>query len=278
VEFSGVAKFLDTPVKYYSSGMYVRLAFSVAAHMDPDVLIIDEVLAVGDADFQKKCLGKMDEITREEGRTILFVSHNLEMIKKLCTRCIVLDKGQKIFEGSTDDALAAYSGIQNGGKLMANSGAYNKNRRGSGTLSFTNIEILDSDNKDRDIFYIGEKVRFKISYEIFAEMLGLCVKVCLYSNKTRELLTSIKNEIKDGNVAKNEKGSAIVEVELNSICPGEYILYFWLGDNAAADQDNPINYDVVDDMVGPLIIKSKNEREKNLGYFILPSDIKILEN
>ena len=91
MEFSGVEKFLDTPVKYYSSGMYVRLAFSVAAHMEPDILIVDEVLAVGDAEFQKKCLGKMEEVTKQEGRTILFVSHNMSAIEKLCNRCVLLN-------------------------------------------------------------------------------------------------------------------------------------------------------------------------------------------
>ncbi len=108
VEFSGVEKFLDTPVKYYSSGMYVRLAFSVAAHLEPDVLIIDEVLAVGDADFQKKCLGKMDEITKKEGRTILFVSHNLQAIKSICQKCILLEGGKIKTMGSVDEVISYY--------------------------------------------------------------------------------------------------------------------------------------------------------------------------
>ena len=97
VEFSGVEKFLDTPVKYYSSGMYVRLAFSVAAHMEPDILIVDEVLAVGDAEFQKKCLGKMEEVTKQEGRTILlFVSHNMVAIQSLCKKTILLENMDKL--------------------------------------------------------------------------------------------------------------------------------------------------------------------------------------
>jgi lipopolysaccharide transport system ATP-binding protein len=108
VEFSGVDKFLDTPVKYYSSGMYVRLAFSVAAHLEPDILIVDEVLAVGDTEFQKKCLGKMDEITQKDGRTVLFVSHNLTAIKQLCKRCILLEKGQVIMDGPTADVVGKY--------------------------------------------------------------------------------------------------------------------------------------------------------------------------
>ena len=93
-KFAEIEKFLDTPVKYYSSGMYVRPAFSVASHMEPDVLLVDEVLAVGDTEFQKKCLGKMDEITKKEGRTILFVSHNLNAIRQLCTRVVLLESGK----------------------------------------------------------------------------------------------------------------------------------------------------------------------------------------
>ena len=93
VDFAGVEKFLDTPVKRYSSGMYVRLAFSVAAHLDPEILIVDEVLSVGDSEFQRKCLGKMDDVSKRQGRTVLFVSHNMGTIMQLCNRCILLKKG-----------------------------------------------------------------------------------------------------------------------------------------------------------------------------------------
>jgi lipopolysaccharide transport system ATP-binding protein len=110
VEFSGVAKFIDTPVKHYSSGMYVRLAFSVAAHLEPEILIIDEVLAVGDAEFQKKCLGKMSDVAAE-GRTVLFVSHNIAAIKELCTKGIVLNKGGIVFNGNQMDAVEAYHSL-----------------------------------------------------------------------------------------------------------------------------------------------------------------------
>lgn len=109
VAFAGIEKFLDTPVKFYSSGMYVRLAFSVAAHMEPDILIVDEVLAVGDAEFQKKCLGKINEVSKKEGRTILFVSHNMNAIEQLCTRVILLDKGRLIKDSkNVEDVLREY--------------------------------------------------------------------------------------------------------------------------------------------------------------------------
>jgi lipopolysaccharide transport system ATP-binding protein len=108
IEFAGVARFLDTPVKRYSSGMYVRLAFAVAAHLDPEILIIDEVLAVGDAEFQLKCLDKIKSISKEEGKTILFVSHNIHTIRNTCNRAMVLDKGRIIASGDSESVLASY--------------------------------------------------------------------------------------------------------------------------------------------------------------------------
>jgi len=108
VAFADVEKFLDTPVKRYSSGMYVRLAFSVAAHLEPDILIVDEVLAVGDAQFQKKCLGKMEEVASGQGRTVLFVSHQMGMITSLCRRAILLESGEVVFDGHVAEGVANY--------------------------------------------------------------------------------------------------------------------------------------------------------------------------
>ena len=108
IEFSEVRDFIDTPVKRYSSGMYVKLAFSVAAHLDSEIMIMDEVLAVGDVKFQEKCLGKMGDVSRTDGRTILYVSHNMNTIRQLCDRCIVLDKGRIIFDGETEKAISVY--------------------------------------------------------------------------------------------------------------------------------------------------------------------------
>jgi lipopolysaccharide transport system ATP-binding protein len=108
IEFSEVRDFIDTPVKRYSSGMFVKLAFSVAAHLDSEIMIMDEVLAVGDMAFQKKCLTKMRSASRQDGRTVLYVSHNMNTIRQLCDRCIVLDKGRIIFEGDVDEAIALY--------------------------------------------------------------------------------------------------------------------------------------------------------------------------
>ena len=110
IEFSEVREFIDTPVKRYSSGMYVKLAFSVAAHLDSEIMIMDEVLAVGDMAFQKKCLNKMRDAAKQQGRTVLYVSHNMNTIRQLCDRCIVLDKGKVVFEGDVEAAIGIYSG------------------------------------------------------------------------------------------------------------------------------------------------------------------------
>ncbi len=109
VDFSGVERYIDTPVKRYSSGMYVRLAFAVAAHLESEILIVDEVLAVGDAEFQKKCLGKMGDVTKSEGRTILFVSHNMAAIKKLCTKGILLENGRVLENGNIENVITTYA-------------------------------------------------------------------------------------------------------------------------------------------------------------------------
>ena len=115
VEFAGIERFLDTPVKRYSSGMYVRLAFSVAAHLEPEILLVDEVLAVGDAEFQRRCLGRMETLG-ESGRTVIFVSHNMQVIAQLCDRAILLERGQVVLDGDSTDVVARYlqSGLGSG--------------------------------------------------------------------------------------------------------------------------------------------------------------------
>lgn len=123
VDFSGVERYIDTPVKRYSSGMYVRLAFAVAAHLEPEILIVDEVLAVGDAEFQKKCLGKMKDVSEKDGRTVLFVSHNMAAVKSLCTKGIVLVNGKHVFTGSQYDAVSFYQNSHNTASEFIHSGS-----------------------------------------------------------------------------------------------------------------------------------------------------------
>jgi len=160
VEFSGVKKFIDTPVKRYSSGMMVRLGFSVAAHMEPDILLVDEVLAVGDAKFQKKCLGKMDEVTKTAGRTILFVSHNMSTIQNLCQRCILLKEGEIKMIGETRKVIATYLQTQEGSTLESR-----KDRKGKGNIKLISFFIEDENGKRVNSLTTGEYYAFCFEYE-----------------------------------------------------------------------------------------------------------------
>ena len=161
IEFSEVRDFIDTPVKRYSSGMYVKLAFSVAAHLDSEIMIMDEVLAVGDMAFQKKCLDKMRDAAKKEGRTVLYVSHNMNTIRQLCDRCIVLDKGKVVFEGDVESAIAIYMGINTDSDLAVHYDFSQKERN----LHFgKEIKILQFDflNKSSAKFFCDEKIEYKI--------------------------------------------------------------------------------------------------------------------
>lgn len=155
VDFSGVERYIDTPVKRYSSGMYVRLAFAVAAHLESEILIVDEVLAVGDADFQKKCLGKMGDVSSLEGRTVLFVSHNMGAIKTLCTSGILLNKGQIESLGNVDDCVSQY--LNGGTDKPLNSILYDKIEVVDVfKLCSISIQCLDSD--DNDLIYENKEI------------------------------------------------------------------------------------------------------------------------
>lgn len=162
VTFSGVEKFLDTPVKRYSSGMQVRLAFSVAAHLEPDILLVDEVLAVGDVSFQKKCLGKMEEVA-EGGQTVLFVSHNLNAVEKLCERSIYLSNGIVKNDGSTKDIICQYlSDIES--FSASESFSQRINRKGNGDLRFINVYFENFFGEKLNILSSGEDTKIILDY------------------------------------------------------------------------------------------------------------------
>lgn len=142
VDFAGCAKYIETPVKRYSSGMYVRLAFAVAAHLEPDILVVDEVLAVGDAEFQKKAIGKMQDVSKQGGRTVLFVSHNMASIKSLCNRVMVLQNGSVNYYGDTESGIKKY--LEYNKNKYSESLDSRKDRSGNGKLRFNEVRILNS--------------------------------------------------------------------------------------------------------------------------------------
>jgi lipopolysaccharide transport system ATP-binding protein len=165
VEFAGVEKFIDTPVKRYSSGMYMRLGFAVAAHLDPDILVVDEILSVGDQEFQRKSLGKMREVTGE-GRTILFVSHNMAAIRSLCDRAIMLDKGRVVASGDVETVVTTY--LENA-EAAGQSGAAEipkfRSRKGTAEARFTHVQVLDDRGRSASRLYLGQPFTIAMTFD-----------------------------------------------------------------------------------------------------------------
>jgi lipopolysaccharide transport system ATP-binding protein len=159
IDFSGVERYIDTPVKRYSSGMYVRLAFAVAAHLESEILIVDEVLAVGDAEFQKKCLGKMGDVTKGEGRTVLFVSHNMAAVKNLCSKGIFLENGLTVFNGNIEDTINRY--LQN--PLNSKNLSSILTRKGDKKLKFVSVEVFGTNSNSEA--YSGSELNIIIFFE-----------------------------------------------------------------------------------------------------------------
>lgn len=162
VSFAGVEKFLDTPVKRYSSGMYVRLAFAVAAHMEPEILVVDEVLAVGDAEFQKKCLGKMSEVAGG-GRTVLFVSHNMPSVQQLCTSGLMLDSGVVAYRGPIDTTISTYMNSLE--RISRQELGAREDRQGNGMLKVIDISLHDRSGERVEVGICGEPLSVRIHYE-----------------------------------------------------------------------------------------------------------------
>ncbi|SFF15457.1 ABC transporter ATP-binding protein [Flavobacterium xueshanense] len=221
IEFSGCERYIDTPVKRYSSGMYVRLAFAVAAFLEPEILIVDEVLAVGDAEFQKKAIGKMQDISQYGGRTVLFVSHNMAAIKQLCTKTIIMENGMIVFEGKTDDGIDYY--------LQSNQyegyiGHYvNEAIQESGIVS---LALVDNNNVIRTEFGFDETVVIKIKIKVSEKHLNAHLGFRVVDRNERVIFTSeIKFAEKNVNNGIND-----FEVQLPTkfLAPNAFRLTFGL--------------------------------------------------
>ena len=208
VDFAEVEKFLDTPVKFYSSGMYVRLAFAVAAHLEPEILIVDEVLAVGDAAFQKKCLGKMEDVAEKEGRTVLFVSHNMATIKNLCQRTIYLNQGLLVSDNQTQKVISEY--LASSMDLSAISLEDRKDRKGDGKIRFTSIQFQNIKGQNTSCFYSGQNIRillfFKNNTQSRLKNLDIALGI---DNQIGERITNLSTDV---------IGSTIDEIECDNGC------------------------------------------------------------
>lgn len=188
IEFSGCERYIDTPVKRYSSGMTVRLAFAVAAFLEPEILVIDEVLAVGDAEFQKKAIGKMQDISKGEGRTVLFVSHNMAAVKSLCTKGIVMENGNIVFTGEIEKAISEYLNLNN------DVGSFKRYKSSEGPSSeiirLLETEVVNEKLENKSDYFINESVGIRIKFEILIETDDLVLGLNLYNNEETHILSS----------------------------------------------------------------------------------------
>lgn len=222
VEFAGVEAFLDTPVKYYSSGMYVRLAFAVAAHLEPDILIVDEVLAVGDIAFQRKSLGKMGEVANE-GRTVLFVSHNMPTIKSLCTRAILLDGGRLVQDSDPDSVVAAYLRTDDipRGEAIVRAG---ESVMGTGEARLRSATVLDSAGKVADQLHFTESFRVRMLVDTAVTIPEVVVEVGI-SNLEGLRVATMMNTDRGGHVFELSPGLQEIAMDVDlTLLPRDYVL------------------------------------------------------
>jgi lipopolysaccharide transport system ATP-binding protein len=221
VDFAGVERYIDTPVKRYSSGMYVRLAFGVAAHLEPEILIVDEVLAVGDAEFQKKALGKMKDVSGKEGRTVLFVSHNMAAIQNLCSRTIYLKNGKVAYSNETINTINYYL---NDATKNADKKLYEiKERRGTGKLKLLDIIGYNARNEEASVFLCGEKIKFKIFIDKFHN-LEIKGRIDIGINNQNSLRVAWLSTSIFGDYINSLNDSIVFAVDRFLLSPGSYTL------------------------------------------------------
>lgn len=222
IEFSECGRFIDTPVKRYSSGMYVKLAFSVAAHLDADIMVMDEVLAVGDVKFQQKCLGKMGDAANREGKTVLYVSHNMNTIRQLCTRCIVLAHGEVIYDGEVEEAIQAYLEVEK----QDNRTVYDLQDSSRPSLDHgrrVHVNRFEFLEKANAIFEEKEKIKARITWCGNANVEGLRLYLPLKTEDDRPV--GVAKSVVLGDAREGMEDFANIEIDFTNLSPGGYYFY-----------------------------------------------------
>ena len=266
VDFSGVEKFLDTPVKHYSSGMKVRLAFSVAAHLEPEILIVDEVLAVGDAEFQKKCLGKMDQVSKNEGRTVLFVSHNMGAVQNLCSKGIYLKDGSIEFNGGIEKTLENYSKSVNS-KSKSYEWINNQKNDSAIRINRCNIEVK---GKQPNLF-----LEIKTEIVSLKEHNKLFIAYDILSSNGTPIFQSIPNQ---SPFIEYHRIKRIInsEIKLPKLIPGIYSVSVWMGEHFSSGliwEKEIVNFEIEN---SPDINRTYPHNPKN-GFLIEQSNVTIIQ-
>jgi len=245
VEFSGVDKFLDTPVKHYSSGMYVRLAFAVAAHLDADILLVDEVLAVGDAEFQKKCLGKMSDLA-SSGKTVVFVSHNVDSVRKLCTKIILLEEARIKFDGKTDKAIDIYMGKK---KTPIKKNVFLKNSKID--INIRKIWLTNVEDKYVNTFQINESPQIWIELEANKTISGAEVSIQITNSAGINIIFSSLSDFNQNKFYKFVPGiyQAHISIDSNLLIPDTYsiaITTHYRGEKRIEFIENAFSFEIIE--------------------------------
>lgn len=227
IAFSGVERYIDTPVKRYSSGQRVRLAFAVAAHLDPEILVIDEVLAVGDAEFQNKCIGKMQDVA-ESGRTILFVSHNMSAVRNLCTRVIVLSKGKVIFDGDADEGINVYQKANLIDSSLCSSVSFPETKEGK--AQFTSVSLKTKEGNSVSEFEYLDNIYLEIEFIAKEKLADIFVAFILEDDSGNWIFISANDDQGNAEISKLDEGKYKCNVEIPSkiLKTGKYYLTFSL--------------------------------------------------
>jgi lipopolysaccharide transport system ATP-binding protein len=242
VAFAEIEKFIDTPVKRYSSGMYMRLAFAVAAHLEPEILIVDEVLAVGDVEFQKKCLGKMDSVA-QAGRTVLFVSHNMDAIQQLCPRCIMLDQGQLVIDGDSDNVIAQY--LSSYSHQTSPDGWIDVSgleRAGTGEARFKKVQYGSDSEAARFQPYSNGPIEFSLDIESDSARSVGSLAVFISTQLGTKLINA--DTVLLGQVIALHRGSNLVRIKIDRLYlnPGVYRVGLWLADPISSRSNTAYDY------------------------------------
>ncbi|PQV47271.1 lipopolysaccharide transport system ATP-binding protein [Jejuia pallidilutea] len=233
IEFSGCQRYIDTPVKRYSSGMTVRLAFAVAAFLEPEILVVDEVLAVGDTEFQAKAIGKMQDISRGDGRTVLFVSHNMASVKKLCTKGVVLENGKIVFSGDSNSAVNYY--LNSNYELTEVSLLNRKERKGNFKLKVENIFIEDGEGKKVNEVLTGESYKLVFEYTKFSTIDEKQFTIVLqFKNENDEIVNSIATDELGTSFAKiYDKGRIEIVIPKLQFREGNYFMNYMISERVS---------------------------------------------
>ena len=243
VEFSEVGQFIDTPVKRYSSGMKVKLAFAVASHLDSEIMIMDEVLAVGDVAFQNKCIDRMKKVAEEEGRTILYVSHNMSTVKKLCDRCIVLSNGTKAFEGDTEQAIAIYMKDDFNDTVYFNTRDLKRDSKCNLRHLIDGFKLLDAESNH---FFYGDKFRFRMDWHCSNATDRVKMKIVVSGSDTEGVGIIYAGDLPH---TEGENRTEFI-FDTQYFMPGRYTLHFklydedYIGNAAYYDQVTGIRFTV----------------------------------